>query len=381
VVTALLAARRTSRNFGSVVHTIQRFGGIPDVTPRGADARVQRLTDPSDFTSDLAGESLTPGVTGGQPTAGVGSLGSTLLTIGSRGIAVADLQTLLNAAGANPALIADGDFGPATRAAVMAFQSSHDLVPDGIVGSKTTSALVEEVQPGASAAFASSGGGGGGVAGEGPPLLSGTAPAESVNDCVYEPKERDDSHTERGPVEPRIEPPITPVDTGEVVQTFLFSNFGSGDTNLKFTDHLASIRPIIDAFHLDSATPSHKVLRFEGYSDCVDSFKLNVALRRGRASATKEEFRKIGGLPDNLGDAVAGPFHTEPDPRGTLEEPVGQDRHRTAGSSEGRQSAGTERMSLQRSLRVPVRPVGDREHQRTSGCLWPRLGRERVHPA
>ena len=38
-------------------------------------------------------------------------------------------------------VIADGNFGPKTEAAVRAFQRAHDLVPDGIVGPKTWIAL------------------------------------------------------------------------------------------------------------------------------------------------------------------------------------------------------------------------------------------------
>jgi peptidoglycan hydrolase-like protein with peptidoglycan-binding domain len=37
----------------------------------------------------------------------------------------------LNAAGANPKLDVDGDLGPATLAAIKAFQTNHGLVPDG----------------------------------------------------------------------------------------------------------------------------------------------------------------------------------------------------------------------------------------------------------
>ncbi|MBZ4421008.1 peptidoglycan-binding protein [Myxococcus sp. RHSTA-1-4] len=55
---------------------------------------------------------------------------------GSKGPVVADLQRRLAAAGFNPGPI-DGDFGPRTKAAVVAFQRAKGLEPDGIVGPKT----------------------------------------------------------------------------------------------------------------------------------------------------------------------------------------------------------------------------------------------------
>jgi N-acetylmuramoyl-L-alanine amidase len=55
------------------------------------------------------------------------------------------LQAWLNAAGAK--LPVDGDFGPATETAVEAFQSAHGLVPDGIVGSQTRTALKQAITP------------------------------------------------------------------------------------------------------------------------------------------------------------------------------------------------------------------------------------------
>jgi lysozyme len=51
------------------------------------------------------------------------------------------VQTKLNAVGANPQLDVDGDLGPATSAAIKAFQTSHGLVPDGIAGPQTLAAL------------------------------------------------------------------------------------------------------------------------------------------------------------------------------------------------------------------------------------------------
>src|SRR5579885_3058111 len=59
---------------------------------------------------------------------------------GSTGSAVKALQRQLNAHGAS--LTVDGDFGPATQAAVKSFQSSHGLTTDGIAGPQTWNALV-----------------------------------------------------------------------------------------------------------------------------------------------------------------------------------------------------------------------------------------------
>lgn len=63
-----------------------------------------------------------------------------LLSAGSRGAYVVELQNLLNARGFNPGPI-DGIFGTRTRAAVISFQRSQNLNPDGIVGVRTWTAL------------------------------------------------------------------------------------------------------------------------------------------------------------------------------------------------------------------------------------------------
>lgn len=63
-----------------------------------------------------------------------------VLLRGSTGQAVEALQCRLSALGFDTNGL-DGLFGPATYAAVVAFQKAHELLPDGIVGPATYSAL------------------------------------------------------------------------------------------------------------------------------------------------------------------------------------------------------------------------------------------------
>jgi len=62
--------------------------------------------------------------------------------LGSSGEDVVCLQTRLSeVTPGGEDLVADGDFGPATDAAVREFQAAHDLVVDGIVGAQTAELL------------------------------------------------------------------------------------------------------------------------------------------------------------------------------------------------------------------------------------------------
>ena len=56
------------------------------------------------------------------------------LRIGDQGKPVEDLQALLG-------IKTDGDFGPKTKAAVVAFQKKNGLFADGIVGPKTAARM------------------------------------------------------------------------------------------------------------------------------------------------------------------------------------------------------------------------------------------------
>lgn len=65
------------------------------------------------------------------------------IRIGSRGTEVSTLQKNLNDCN-NSGLNVDGNYGPLTRSAVIAFQKNNGLVPDGIYGPKTYAKMKEK---------------------------------------------------------------------------------------------------------------------------------------------------------------------------------------------------------------------------------------------
>lgn len=65
-----------------------------------------------------------------------------MLELGSQGQAVTNLQQNLYTLGVRPMAI-DGDFGPQTKSAVIAFQGGHGLQPDGVVGDLTQAAIAK----------------------------------------------------------------------------------------------------------------------------------------------------------------------------------------------------------------------------------------------
>lgn len=71
-----------------------------------------------------------------KPPAPTVSVKHPVLSLGSRGISVKELQTKLNKVTGSK-LVVDGDFGPATKRMVQNFQAYFKLNADGIVGPKT----------------------------------------------------------------------------------------------------------------------------------------------------------------------------------------------------------------------------------------------------
>ena len=126
----LLTAQRSSlaaqigqvqgnRHLGQVLST----AGLTGQTARGDGQFNQRQDE--------------PGTTATHP----------MISFGSQGSDVAEAQSKLNSAGADPLLEVDGIFGPLTQAAVVEFQETNSLSEDGIVGPITWAAL-DQIAPG-----------------------------------------------------------------------------------------------------------------------------------------------------------------------------------------------------------------------------------------
>lgn len=104
-------------------------GDILVTLTKGHVVGVTKGNDNGKETYSNAGKAVVPN---GKPN----------LKVGSRGESVKKLQSALNACN-NAGLIVDGDFGKATRAAVLTFQKNHGLTPDGIYGPATAKKLKE----------------------------------------------------------------------------------------------------------------------------------------------------------------------------------------------------------------------------------------------
>jgi hypothetical protein len=121
------------------------YGGMVPVVWQYSDNATLNGVNPVDFNAyrGTLAEFQSQVTTGAQPAgtqpAGAQPGSEPMLQDGDTGAAVNTLQTRLNAWGAT--LIVDGDFGPATLAAVKAFQTAHQLSVDGIVGPLTWAAL------------------------------------------------------------------------------------------------------------------------------------------------------------------------------------------------------------------------------------------------
>lgn len=128
---------------GPEVAAVQRRLGV------AADGRFGPMTRAAVQAFQTASGLRADGVVGpltwaaldqGRSAFGAATTARPVLSQGATGPAVVELQTLLTRAG--HATSRDGSFGPATHAAVLAFQRKRGLSADGVVGGQTWAALL-----------------------------------------------------------------------------------------------------------------------------------------------------------------------------------------------------------------------------------------------
>lgn len=150
-VNTVLSATVIERNaslYGSgnitVAQAYKNMGAQMDKYQKYADEVAQGRTAPTP-ASQANPTSHSAASTHHDRAAPVGNLSQ-----GARGENVTTIQNQLNQLGIKDAhghaLRADGNFGPATKAAVEAFQEKHHMVVDGVVGKVTLSQLRSETQ-------------------------------------------------------------------------------------------------------------------------------------------------------------------------------------------------------------------------------------------
>jgi len=111
-------------------------GGSPATTANPPAATTPAVTTPTTTPTTTKPATTTPATSGKVTLPASGKLKP-----GDTGAEVKTLQHALVTIGAAPSLTVDGHYGPATQAAVAAFQQSNGLTADGIVGPQTAAAI------------------------------------------------------------------------------------------------------------------------------------------------------------------------------------------------------------------------------------------------
>ena len=137
---------------GSMIYTVEGNVSV-NGGPEGVWMKQYDLTDPSTYIPgycrpnyDVAiVKGSTPEIPGTEPEMPVNdcTVELSVLRNGSQGAEVKTVQQLLAAKGYKPGY-ADGIYGPATSAAVKAFQANAGLNNDGEVGGQTWAALLKK---------------------------------------------------------------------------------------------------------------------------------------------------------------------------------------------------------------------------------------------
>jgi|KBSSwiStaDraftv2_1062776.scaffolds.fasta_scaffold177504_5 peptidoglycan hydrolase-like protein with peptidoglycan-binding domain len=115
--------------------------------PPAYSPKTQTQLGPYDTAPNRAGTKLPPAYTtktqtelGPYDTA-PNQAGGSIDTKPALAMSNAQVQHALNLTGATPKLAEDGKLGPRSVAAIKSFQAAHGLIPDGVAGAKTKTAL------------------------------------------------------------------------------------------------------------------------------------------------------------------------------------------------------------------------------------------------
>jgi len=136
--------------------------------------------------------------------------------------------------------------------------------------------------------------------GQQPGLGANAAPGPDAG-CRYAPGEKARTKTEGvgafGLTVPA--PDIFGESTTLIDNTFGVFGFTQGDDRLKEL-HESFLLEQVGKLGLDTEEPTHRVVKTEGFSDCVDSFSKNVGIRLRRAQRTRDALLDFGALESNV---------------------------------------------------------------------------------
>jgi len=175
---------------------------------------------------------------------------------------------------------------------------NQSAVPEGVAVEEPVESPDEATGPGAE--FFAVDSPGGGPASQAPAPGASAAPGPDGG-CHYFPGEKERTKTEGvGAFGLTVPPPdIFGQSTTLVEDTFGIFGFTQGDDRLKEL-HEEFLQDEVGKLGLDTEDPTHRVVKVEGFSDCVDSFSKNIGIRLRRAQKTRQALLDFGALESNI---------------------------------------------------------------------------------
>ena len=146
IAVAVVLARALSGTDGAETTSVPTIETPPTTAPTTTEPAATTPA-PTTPTGPAATEPTTPPASPPATVGGVTLPEGVTLRPGDTGESVQALQQALAQLGYDPGA-ADGDYGPATQQAVIAFQQAAEITADGVVGPETLAALAEALSAG-----------------------------------------------------------------------------------------------------------------------------------------------------------------------------------------------------------------------------------------